>query len=379
MICINSSTIRIGQTAVLLAWAALSWPAAAKAGEGELRRGKLLFDQPWRVPAGQDPVGPLFNARACADCHPGGGGRADGPALVLRTGGDPLLGQQIQPLAIAGLVGEAVPPPLVEMVPVGEALLPAAVWAGEPRLAARLAPPLRGVGLLALIPDAVLRRAADPTDEDGDGVSGRPGSGRFGHKAEHPTLAAAIEAALAVDMGLATPSHAAPAGDCTAAQVECLTAAANGTPVPARDIGRLASFVAALRPHPAQGREDAGAGLLAAAGCGACHAGPYVIASDPAVTGRPIETIAPYTDLLLHDLGPALADPFPSPGAEAGEWRTAPLWGLRQRRALLHDGRAGSLREAIAWHDGEAAASRRRFQALAPDEQAALLAFLADL
>ena len=101
--------------------------------------------------------------------------------------------------------------------------------------------------------------------------------------------------------------------------------------------------------------------------------------SDPRVTGGPGETVAPHTDLLLHDLGPELADPFPSPHAAAGEWRTAPLWGLRLRPALLHDGRAAGPREAILWHGGEAAASRARFLAASEDERSALLAFLAAL
>ncbi len=365
----------------MLGMGLLAWAAPVLAGEGEVRRGRQLFDAPWRVPAGQDPLGPLLNATACADCHPGGeAGAPGGPALVLRTGGDPLLGQQIQPLAIAGLVGEAVPPPRLQPVAVAGEVLRRAVWhVGERRLAGRLAPGLRGAGLLALIPDAVLVRAADPLDADGDGVSGRPGAGRFGRKAEHATLAAAIEAALVVDMGLATPSQPRPEGDCTPAQPACLAAAASGTPVEPLAIARLTAFVAALRPRPADGAGGRGAELFATAGCGTCHAGPYVIASDPAVTGRPVETIAPYTDLLLHDLGPGLADPFPAPGAAAGEWRTAPLWGLRHRAALLHDGRAGSVREAILWHDGEAAGSRRRFLALAADEQADLLRFLAGL
>jgi CxxC motif-containing protein (DUF1111 family) len=180
-------------------------------------------------------------------------------------------------------------------------------------------------------------------------------------------------------MGLATPMHPKPGGDCTPAQPACLAAAAAGAPVEPLAIERLAAFVAALRPRPAAVADRTEEGLFAAVGCGACHAGPYVIASDPAVTGRPIETIAPYTDLLLHDLGPGLADPFPAAGGKAAEWRTAPLWGLRQRSALLHDGRADSVRAAILWHDGEAAGSRRRFLSLAPDDQAALLRFLAGL
>jgi CxxC motif-containing protein (DUF1111 family) len=366
--------VRIGAVLCVLS-------APAFAGEAEVRRGKQLFDAPWHAPAGQDQIGPLLNARSCASCHPGGGAGDPGPpALVLRTGDDPVLGRQIQPVAVDGLIPEDAPKPAWSTVRVQGAALRMPTWAaGELRLAGRQAPSLRGVGLLALIEDGVLRRLADPWDADGDGVSGQPGAGRFGAKAEHATLSAVVEAALTLDMGLATVGHPLPAGDCTSAQVACLSAAGSGTPVPAATVARLVAFVAALRPRLADAAAASGDGarLFRETGCSACHAGPYVVPSDPGVTGQPSETIAPYSDLLLHDLGPGLADPLPSP--EAAEWRTAPLWGLKQRKTYLHDGRALSLREAIAWHDGEAAASRLRFTDLSAAAQTALLGFLAAL
>lgn len=366
--------MRIGAVLLLLS-------APALAGEAEVRRGKQLFDAPWRAPAGQDEIGPLLNARSCAACHPGGGAGDPGPpALVLRTGNDPVLGRQIQPLVVKELTAEGTPELAWSTVTVEGTVLHVPAWtAGDLRLAGRQAPSLRGVGLLALIEDGVLQRLADPADADGDGVSGRLGAGRFGAKAEHPTLSAAVGAALTLDMGLATAGHPAPAGDCTAMQVACLAVAGSGAPVAAQAVERLVAFVAALRPRlpDADATRGDGARLFRETGCAACHAGPYVVASDPGVTGRPSETIVPYTDLLLHDLGAGLADPFPSP--EAAEWRTAPLWGLKQRKTYLHDGRAATLREAIAWHDGEAAASRLRFIALSAASQATLLAFLAAL
>jgi CxxC motif-containing protein (DUF1111 family) len=91
------------------------------------------------------------------------------------------------------------------------------------------------------------------------------------------------------------------------------------------------------------------------------------------LTGTTTETIRPYTDLLLHDLGDGLAD------ATAREWRTAPLWGLREGGPYLHDGRAASLPEAILWHGGEATGARGRFAAAGTGERAALLAFLSQL
>lgn len=217
--------------------------------------------------------------------------------------------------------------------------------AGSP--ATRLPPALRGAALLARIPRAAILVAADEADRDGDGISGRPGTGRFGWKASQPDLARQIARAMTVDLGLVP--HAA-------------------------DTDALLAYLAALRPPPTAA--PAGAELFVAAGCAACHTPTYTIPSDPAVTGMTIERIAPFTDLLLHDLGPGLADPA---GPDAAEWRTAPLWGLRRRTALLHDGRAADPRAAVLWHDGEAARSRDRFLALPASAQAQLLGFLAGL
>ena len=359
--------------------AGVLWLAVGTAVADEVRRGKVLFDQSWQAETGADPIGPLFNARACAECHPGGeAGRPDGPALVLRTPGDGPFGRQIQPFALPGVPPEPVPPRSWTSVRVAGGLLSAPHWqVDRHRLAGRLAPSLRGLGLLARIPQSTIARRADPEDRDGDGISGRLGPGRFGLKAEHATIEAAIEAALTFDLGLATEARPLPAGDCSAAQPRCLHAAGAGTPVAPRTLARLTTFVGALRPLPAATDVAGGASLLATIGCTACHAGPYHVPADPGVVGVPFEVIAPYTDLLLHDLGPALADPFPS--ADAAEWRTAPLWGLRRRAALLHDGRAATPREAILWHGGEAARSRAAFLALDQAAQTVLLDYLAGL
>ena len=116
--------------------------------------------------------------------------------------------------------------------------------------------------------------------------------------------------------------------------------------------------------------------MFADAGCGACHRPSFTIAAADGGS----QTIAPYSDLLLHDLGPGLSD---APGI-AGDWRTAPLWGLGMierstAQAYLHDGRARSLEEAILWHGGEASPSQRAAKALTTDQWDALLAFLRSL
>jgi CxxC motif-containing protein (DUF1111 family) len=97
------------------------------------------------------------------------------------------------------------------------------------------------------------------------------------------------------------------------------------------------------------------------------------------------QVIWPYTDLLLHDMGPRLADGRADFDASGREWRTPPLWGLgwaaelHRRGGFLHDGRARTAEEAVLWHGGEAEASRARFEALDADDRAALLAFLESL
>ena len=97
------------------------------------------------------------------------------------------------------------------------------------------------------------------------------------------------------------------------------------------------------------------------------------------------QTIHPYTDLLLHDMGPDLADGRPDFLATGSEWRTPPLWGIGLCRSvnehtfLLHDGRARGFAEAILWHGGEGEAAREAFRTMAADERAALIRFLESL
>jgi CxxC motif-containing protein (DUF1111 family) len=125
--------------------------------------------------------------------------------------------------------------------------------------------------------------------------------------------------------------------------------------------------------------------LFAAIGCSDCHR-PHLTTGQ--MTGWPelsAQTIRPYTDMLLHDMGPGLADGVSEGQASGSEWRTPPLWGLGLLRTvngpvgLLHDGRARSAEEAILWHGGEAQPTRERFVALRRTEREALLAFLSTL
>jgi CxxC motif-containing protein (DUF1111 family) len=111
----------------------------------------------------------------------------------------------------------------------------------------------------------------------------------------------------------------------------------------------------------------------------------HVTSPDAALPELQNQTIWPFTDLLLHDLGPELADARPSFLAAGAEWRTPPLWGLGLYRTvsghqrLLHDGRADGVAQAVLWHDGEGAAARAAFEAFTAEERAQLVAFVESL
>lgn len=382
--------------------------------------GKRIFVRDWQPPGSEAAhragLGPLFNAASCADCHfkDGRGGRDTGqaPPLIFRldarespASDRPDWGGQLQDRAVgmapegrvemsvrdlAGRYGDG--EPFVLRLPdyrvVGAR--------HQPRLSPRVPPLLVGVGLLeAIDPEAILAWA-DPDDVDGDGISGRarwlagdsgPLLGRFGWTAAQASLPDQLASALAEDMGLSSerrPIAGLPAG---------MQAVAPISPeVSRRDFDLLVDYLRRLAP-PAQRRDHPsfvrGRALFDAIGCADCHrpsirtgraadiAGPRALAE---------QTIAPFSDFLLHDLGAALADDgIGEAGVAPGEWRTAPLWGLGLMETvngglyLLHDGRARSFEEAILWHGGEALAARKGFMHLDQAERRDLVAFLESL
>jgi CxxC motif-containing protein (DUF1111 family) len=265
------------------------------------------------------------------------------------------------------------------------------------RLSPRVAPHMIGLGLLEAVPEADILADEDPDDADGDGISGRAqrrvnaagaeALGRFGWKGDAPGIAEQVAAAFAGDLGLTSRLH--PTDDCTAAQPACQEALSGGDPEVEDHILDLVTLYSRAVAPPARRAADApavlaGEALFHALGCAACHR-PEHRTGPAALDGLDGQRIFPYTDLLLHDMGPGLADDRPLGRASGREWRTPPLWGLglidevSDHTRFLHDGRARSLTEAIAWHGGEAAPSRDAFLALGADERAAVLAFVEDL
>ena len=367
---------------VVLAAAASSSPA------GEVD-GAALFARTWTA---ADGLGPLYNETSCQACHWNGGGarfhvRPDGEVaaagLVVRfEGGDGSLGRQLQNKAVAGLKGEG--SLSLALGPDGTiaARLEPAPPAGT-ALSLRAAPGLEAAGLIDRVAAAAILAGADPLDRDGDGISGRPhlvpaaggGSrvGRFGWKAAVVAIEGQVAAAASLDLGLSSPAHPDPAGDCTAGQIACRRQAGPARIELSGDaVAALAAHVRSLaRPQP---EPPAMVPEFVAAGCAACHR--------PSLAGRDGQPVTLYSDLLLHDMGEGLASAAAEGGAEAREWRTAPLVGNRPpgpAQRFLHDGRAAGVEEAVAWHGGEAAAARAAFAAMEPAARTAIVDFVTAL
>lgn len=248
----------------------------------------------------------------------------------------------------------------------------------------RLPPPVFGLGLLEAVPAATLRSLQDASDKDSDGISGRLNEvwdvqaqalapGRFGLKANSPNLLQQSAEAYVNDMGITNPLFPEADGthDLSQETLEAAVFYAQSLGVPAR---------AALEDTEVQRGEE----LFHSASCDSCHRETLKTGDHP-LPELSQQTIHPYTDLLLHDMGPGLADGRPDGVADGTEWRTSPLWGLGVTQTVLpyasylHDGRARTLEEAILWHDGEAARSKERFRTMPAPDRVALVKFLNSL
>lgn len=272
-------------------------------------------------------------------------------------------------------------------------------------LSPRVAPQMIGLGLLEAIPAADILALADPDDANGDGISGRPNIvwskefdqpmlGRFGLKAGNPTLRQQSAGAFAGDIGISNPLFPDPWGECTTAQVACRAAPHGDGDDRVHEIDDtgldLVTFYSRNLAVPARRNVNdpnvlAGKRLFYTTGCAACHQPSFVTHRLVDQPEQSFQLIWPYSDLLLHDMGPGLADHRPEARATGQEWRTPPLWGIGLTRQVsdhsyfLHDGRARSLLEAVLWHGGEAQAQRDAVVAMSPADRAALIAFLESL
>jgi CxxC motif-containing protein (DUF1111 family) len=392
--------------AVSVISAATAASGAYATGELDAVLGKALFERDW-IPApastdSADGLGPLFAARSCAGCHGGEArsarfteaqeGKIAARGLVVRFADaegkpDPVYGHLLQNQAVEGMQSEGrivVTPDAADGYDLAVHLARGPLDPAT-KQSVRLAPALSGRALLERIdPDAVLA-LADPDDRGGDGISGRvrliqrDGQrvlGRYGWKAGNADLAEQVSDAFAFDLGLSNARRPLPHGDCTEREPDCTggpsgaSARMAGHEISHEMIALVAAFVESLQMPE---RKDEGTELFAATGCAACH--------QPSLPGEDGESIAAYTDLLLHDMGADLDDGVGEPGVASAEWRTAPLMAMSvgKGRRYLHDGRAATIDAAIAAHGGEATAARSRYEALSDEERRALVAFVESL
>ncbi len=354
-------------------------PGLDAAQRDRFDRGKVIFNREFEPETG---LGPLFNAKACGECHenPVAGGVGD-EVEVHATAFFP--NGVCDTLADLGgfVYQQQVTPALKNALGIDKEPIPAKAT-GQGR---RSSPDILGFGLLDAVPDAEILAYADPDDRDHDGISGRPNYffdgrlGRFGRKALVPTLAEFNEGAFPVEIGVTVP--AAPTEETVAGQP--IPPGVDPVPDPELDaesvalVNAFVRFLAPPSPPRLSGASRRGPELFDKIGCAACHR-PRLRTGNSDVKALAHREVAAYTDLLLHDMGPALAD-ICLGRATPSEFRTEPLMGLRFSEKFLHDGRATSIEEAIRLHAGEAAASQSRFAALPQAEREALLAFLKQL
>ena len=283
--------------------------------------------------------------------------------------------------------------------------------------------PVFGLGLLEAIPEAAILALADEKDANNDGISGRPNwvfdkikadngdsrpvsLGRFGWKANTPTVRHQSLGALRGDMGITNPLFPNESIVGTPMHDDYLTRTnftdtgkdANGAPEADATFSDDVVFYAETLAVPARRNvKDAkvreGARLFDEINCTGCHTPSFTtgngadmqIGGKPAIAGLKNQTIYPFTDMLLHDMGEGLADGRRDFLANGNEWKTRPLWGLGLTKTVnpaagfLHDGRAETVEEAILWHGGEAEASKEQFRKLAKADREALVSFLKSL
>jgi CxxC motif-containing protein (DUF1111 family) len=339
-------------------------------------------------------LGPVYTNTSCSACHgvPVAGGGSDflRVAFFGTTNSDGSFndlanegGLLLQPDSVISFIpncklkGEKIPPD-------------ATIVAG------RLTLPTFGSGLIDSIDDNDILAQAVPKALGVHGVvnmvpdeHGVTRVGRFGHKAQFVTLVQFSGHAMTDEMGVTNPLF--PDEDLPQGQPippECNIAAEpndDGTQL----IG-VYQFEALLAPNTPGSGNSNGHTLFHTVGCDLCHLQSYTTKADATIeldlNGNVIssralssQTAHLYSDLLLHDMGPGLADNIPQGQSTGSQWRTPPLWGLSVRTHYLHDGRTSDLTTAILMHGGEATQVISNFRGLSPSDQADLLAFIGSL
>jgi len=348
-------------------------------------RGDIAFND--EIFTAENGLGPLFVATSCGSCHPGDG-KGHPFTTLTRFGQSDETGNKFLDRGGPQLQNRALPGHMPELIPIGAT-------------SAKFTPPANtGLGFLAALADEQLLSYADPGDADGDGISGVPNYiqapgyflpkpihqpllgkyiGRFGKKAAAVDLMHQTVNAYNQDIGIMSTYNGTDplSGDYSDPEVTDNT---------------VLDVVFYLRTLKAPVQRDAdnaevlaGKAIFNNIGCNKCHVPEWKTpVSDIAALSE--KTFHPYTDLLLHDLGPALDDGYTEGNAKTYEWRTPALWGLGLSKNsqggsyyLLHDGRANTIVDAINFHGGEAATSQEKFDQLSEPEKQSLIRFLESL
>ncbi len=405
--------------------------------------GNSFFRNPW-VPApsstdARDGLGPLFNTNGCQNCHikdgrghPPEANDTQAVSMLVRLSipakteqdkaiydkagvvPEPVYGDQLQDFALPGKNAEgrihityddvvvkfSDGTPVVLRKP-NLAITNLAYGSLHPdtQFSARVAPPMIGLGLLEAIPEQTLLSWQDENDVNGDGISGRVNRvwdvrsnskvvGRFGWKAGQPSLMQQNAAAFNGDLGLT--SSLFPKENCTVHQTLCRDLPNGGEPEVSDNILDFVEFYSQHLAVPVRRNVDdpkvqLGKTLFTDVGCNNCHKTDVKTSELPNQPALSRQTIHPYTDLLLHDMGEGLSDGRPEALASGSEWRTPPLWGIGYTEEVnghtyfLHDGRARNLLEAVLWHGGEASQAKNKVLQFNQEEREALVAFLNSL
>lgn len=332
-------------------------------------------------------LGPLFVASSCGACHTGDG-KGHPFTSLTRFGQSDTSGNKYLNLGGPQLQHRAIPGYLPEALPVGATY-------------SKLVPPANtGLGFIELVSDQEILSMADPEDKDGDGISGIPNwtkvpayvnipptavikdgknISRFGKKGAAFDLLHQTVNAYNQDMGINTSFE----------PYDTYSGRSISPEIPDQTVRNVVFYLQTLKaPIPRNNQEPSvvqGKKLFIDIGCESCHR-QSLHTRTSTIKALSNKTFYPYTDLLLHDMGPGLDDGYTEGSATTAEWRTPPLWGLGLAPAsqgghyyLLHDGRAQSIDQAIEMHGGEADRVVKTYSALSPIEKSSLLRFLKSL
>jgi CxxC motif-containing protein (DUF1111 family) len=348
-------------------------------------RGDIAFNDD--VFTAENGLGPLFVATSCGTCH-AGDGKGHPFTTLTRFGQVDTFGNQFLNNGGPQLQNRAVPGFLPEQIPAGTSF-------------SKFTPPANtGLGFLETVTDASILALADPIDANGDGISGRPNwiaipqycvvrpgtierngkyIGRFGKKAAVYDLLQQTVNAYNQDMGV----------NSTYEHYSTYTGLDADPEVTNQTVLDVVFYLQTLKAPVQRNKDDAnvvaGRQVFLDISCGKCHV-PELHTGPSSISPLSNKTFFPYTDLLLHDMGPGLNDGYTEGTALPSEWRTPALWGLGLSKNsqggkyfLMHDGRATTIEQAILMHGGEAAQSKSSFQQLGSADKANLIKFLESL